>query len=105
MKNKELFATFMRDQAEIHIREVSERLLDIYWQKCEPYTDEECKVAFCVVEDTCQFFPKPVDLLTALDEARKEIIKNTCPECKGPLKDMRNGMCMECHDRKMTDPA
>lgn len=67
MKNKQTFAKYMTILAEIHTRELSKTLLDVYWVSLQPYDDNECESAFNRMVTTLKFFPKPADMLEAIN--------------------------------------
>lgn len=51
---------------ELFDKNLSEELLDIYWQILEAFNDEQCEQAFKKVMASAKFFPKPADILEHL---------------------------------------
>jgi len=67
MKNKTKFSEYMSLLCEIHSREISITLAEVYWRILRPYPDQACIKAFekFIRSD---YFPKPKDLLSAIGE-------------------------------------
>lgn len=59
MKNKKMFMEYMTLLGEIHDKEISDTLKNVYWKALQHFTDEECKKAFDNFILTSKFFPKP----------------------------------------------
>ena len=51
---------------ELFDKNLSEELLDIYWQILEPFNDEQCEQAFKKVMASAKWYPKPADILEYL---------------------------------------
>lgn len=66
MKDKEKFKGFMLLIGERENREISDALLDGYWETLKPFSDEQCDKAFKKVWNNTRFFPKPEDFLEHL---------------------------------------
>ena len=71
MKNFTRFQEQMMLIGEVHGRQISQPLLDLYWKVLEPFPDEQCEIAFKRVLLDGRFFPKPVDFLEVL-QGKKE---------------------------------
>lgn len=74
MKNKDKFKGFMLLIAERDNREISDLLLEAYWETLKPFSDEKCENAFKHVWNNTRFFPKPVDFLEYLIPQRYDEI-------------------------------
>lgn len=66
MENREEFTKLMEVMAEMYDKELSDNLMDIYWDFLSPYPDIECVDAFKKVMGMCRWWPKPVDFLVIL---------------------------------------
>ena len=66
MENKEEFIELIEAMAEIYDKDLSERLIDVYWDFLQPYSDIACLDAFKKVISMCRWWPKPVDFLDIL---------------------------------------
>lgn len=53
---------------EIHSKELSQSLLDVYWEILSRHSDEVCEAAFNRLIETMRFFPKPADFIDALKQ-------------------------------------
>ena len=73
MKNEVLFQKFMVAISEIFGRKLTRATMDVYWQALKNYSDEQCTVGFEYVIKFCKYFPKPADII--------EAIENTVPQC------------------------
>ncbi len=71
MKDDIMFKEYMAALSELYDRPLSKLLTDLYWKILEPYTDEQCAVAFKEVILSSRFFPKPVDLVDAITGGKK----------------------------------
>ncbi len=71
MKNHKMFKTYMATLGEIHDKVISPLLMELYWKTLEPFTDEECERALKAMVTSQRFFPKPVDILEAI-QGKKE---------------------------------
>lgn len=67
MKNKTEFTKFMLLASELYDRKLSKSLTELYWLALEPYSDDECIMAFQTILKTSKFFPKVADLLEVLE--------------------------------------
>ena len=67
MQNKKLFLEYMAGLGELHNKELSSVLIDMYWKSLEPFSDEQCKVVFDKAVVKYRFFPKPADLVGDMD--------------------------------------
>lgn len=67
MKNRKMFTNYMALFAEIFDKEVSIALQKVYWQALEAYSDPECEEAFKKIVATSKFFPKPAEIINAID--------------------------------------
>lgn len=66
MNDKIKFKELMTMVCEIHSKELTSTLADIYWEILTPFTDEQCEKAFKEIILTSKFFPKPADFLEIL---------------------------------------
>ena len=66
MKDEILFKEYMTGLGEIHGKEISDTIKNIYWKTLKPFSDEECQRAFEIIIQKSRFFPKPVDFLEIL---------------------------------------
>ncbi len=66
MKDRQVFAKYMTLLAEVHGKEISKSLMDVYWISLQQYGDTECESAFNRLITTTRFFPKPVDVIEAI---------------------------------------
>ena len=76
MKNKTKFAEFMAALGEIFDKDISKTLSLVYWKTLEPYPDKECEKAFNSIITTAKFWPKPAELLEALNGTDEEAAIN-----------------------------
>ena len=60
-------------------------LNSLYWLTLYEYPDEAVKNAFSRVLSTCKWFPKPADLIEAIEVSRKSMGKLAWAEVKGML--------------------
>lgn len=63
MKDRAMLSTLVAIVAEIHNREVSELLLEAYWQALAVCSDEDVKRAFQDLIRESPYFPKPADII------------------------------------------
>jgi len=63
MKNRKVFKEFMVGLGLTFDKEVSEPLMEIYWNALKQFTDEQCRAAFNKSVVQCKFFPKPIELI------------------------------------------
>ncbi len=68
MRDRKLFNNFMAGLGEIFDKEMSEILLDIYWNALENFSDKQCKEAFNKAMIQCKFFPKPVEIIELIGD-------------------------------------
>ncbi len=73
MKNFTRFQEQMMLIGEVHGRQISQPLLDLYWKVLEPFPDEQCEIAFKRVLLDGRFFPKPVDFLEVLQGRTQDV--------------------------------
>ena len=73
MKNAILFQEYMVMFGEIFEKEITKLIKDIYWKVLNPYTDEQCKKAFDYILLNSKFFPKPVDIISAIEPKKMSI--------------------------------
>ncbi len=66
MKDKEKFKGFMMVVGELFDKNISQELLDVYWQILKPFNNDQCEEAFKKVMTTAKFFPKPAEILEHL---------------------------------------
>ena len=72
MKNRDMFLEYMSGLSEVHNKEITKTLLNIYWQVLDPYSDEECEKAFNSILATAEFFPKPVEFIKFISPPEDE---------------------------------
>ncbi len=70
MKDENCFRELMTVLGEIHDRQITRLLLDVYWRILEPFPDEACIRAFHELIGRVKFFPKPAEFMELL-EARQ----------------------------------
>jgi hypothetical protein len=70
MKDEDRFRELMTVLGEIHDRQITRLLLDVYWRILEPFPDEACIRTFHELIGRVKFFPKPAEFLELL-EARQ----------------------------------
>lgn len=58
--------------SEIHNRELSETLTEVYWKVLEPFSDEEAVGAINRAILTCKFFPKPAEIVELLTQKTED---------------------------------
>lgn len=63
MKNDIKFKEYMTLLGEIHGKEITLALKDLYWKMLKPFSDEQCERAFEALIMSARFFPKPVDFI------------------------------------------
>lgn len=71
MKDKIKFKEFMAMLCELHDKSMSSVLADLYWKVLEPFPDDICEQALREVTAASRFFPKPVDLIEAINGKRE----------------------------------
>ena len=72
MKNEIKFKEYMTMLCELHDRQLSKIMKDLYWKVLAPFTDERCEAAFKEVIYTSKFFPKPADFLEILKDKKED---------------------------------
>ena len=55
------FAKIMAGLGELYSKQVSDALMDIYWNSLSSWTIDEFKLASSQLVQTCTFMPKPSD--------------------------------------------
>jgi len=58
MKNKKMFGEYVTIWSETHRVELSDLLGRAYWRALEPYSDDDCEIAFERCTNECDWFPK-----------------------------------------------
>jgi len=71
MKNKSAFKNFMAGIGEMFDKQITPILSKIYWKALEPFTNDQCQKAFNEIILSSRFFPKPVDIIEAI-QGRQE---------------------------------
>lgn len=72
MTNKKKFLKLMMVLSELHGREISDTLMDVYWEVLKAYQDEVAIRALNQVIASCRFFPKPADILDHIHGNRED---------------------------------
>lgn len=67
MKDENRFRELMTVLGEIHDRQITRLLLDVYWRILESFPDEVCIRAFHELIGRAKFFPKPAEFLELLE--------------------------------------
>jgi len=70
MKDENRSRELMTVLGEIHDRQITRLLLDVYWRILEPFPDEACIRAFHELVGRAKFFPKPAEFLALLEASR-----------------------------------
>ena len=73
MKNKKIFQKYMTGLGEIFYKEITDVLKNIYWKTLKPFTDEQCKTAFDCIMVKSKWFPKPAELIEAINQDQVKI--------------------------------
>ena len=63
MDNHNLFKGYMTALGEIHSKEITDVIKDIYWKSLKDFSDESCENAFKRAIAELKFFPKPAELI------------------------------------------
>lgn len=66
MPKKKQFVERMAVMGEIFDKELTQALMNIYWEVVKNYDDQEVNAMFEHLLATCRFFPKPADMINAL---------------------------------------
>ena len=72
MKDKARFLNLMMTLGEIHNRQISDSLMEIYWITLEKFDDPECENVFHKLIYELKFFPKPADFVEQLVGAESD---------------------------------
>ena len=72
MHDEKMFKEYMTGLGELHQRNITDVIKNMYWKILAPYTDEQCKQAFEIVIRECSFFPKPSELLKYIAEKQED---------------------------------
>ena len=67
MEDRGRFIEILGTAAEVYGAQLSEILLDVYWNILKPYSDEDVSIAFSTAMKTLKFMPKPAEILSILD--------------------------------------
>lgn len=73
MKNEIMFSEYMTGLGEIFDKKITDVLKNLYWKALEPFTDDQCKKAFNRVMAKSKWFPKPADLIEAIEADKPQI--------------------------------
>ena len=73
MTDEVKFKEYMAVLGEIHGKEISTMISDVYWKVLEPFDDEDCVNVFKKIILELKFFPKPVDFLVRLQGDQSEM--------------------------------
>lgn len=86
MKDENRFRELMTVLGEIHDRQITRLLLDVYWRILEPFPDEACIRAFHELIGRVKFFPKPAEFLELLEVRRGDQATSAWLEVIAALK-------------------
>lgn len=67
METKKILSNYMAMMGELFDKNVSSTLMEAYWKALEPYSDAEVETAFKRLVTTARFFPKPAEVLEAIN--------------------------------------
>ena len=70
MKNRNNFSKFITIISEMFEKTLSKIITEVYWKALEPFSDEQCEKAFNEIVLSSRFFPKPVDIIEAIQGAQ-----------------------------------
>lgn len=68
MKDSKLFKEYMTGLGEIHDKKITDVLKNVYWKTLEPFTDDQCKKAFDDIMASSKWFPKPAEIILAINK-------------------------------------
>jgi hypothetical protein len=66
LKNKAKFKEYMATLGEIHDKTISPMMMELYWKILGKFADADCERAFKSLIISARFFPKPIDVLEAI---------------------------------------
>jgi len=90
MKNKTKFREYMATLGEIHDKTISTMMLELYWKLLAKFSDAECERAFKSLIISARFFPKPVDILEAIQGKQESRATEAWLEVLGSVKRIGN---------------
>lgn len=67
MKDRGKFIEILGTASEVYGAQLSQILLDVYWNILKPYSDEDVAVAFTTAMKTLKWMPKPAEILSILE--------------------------------------
>lgn len=72
MRDRKLFSKLMATMAEIHNRDLTPVLVEVYWEVLAKYDDRDVARAFGDLIRESSFFPKPADLIAKIVSYRND---------------------------------
>lgn len=66
VKNRKMFQKYMTGLSELHGKDLSSVVIEMYWHALSKFSDEQCKAAFDKAIVKYKFFPKPAELIEDL---------------------------------------
>ena len=67
MQNTEKLYKLMQAAGVVHGIVITEPLLELYWNLLKEFTDDQVDHAFLIVLKSSKFFPKPAEIVAAID--------------------------------------
>lgn len=101
MKNKKKFSELMSLLSLTFDKEISKPLNDVYWTILKNYDDESCEKAFMACLTGCRFFPKPAELLEAMQANQGDKAVEAWAKVDKAMREIGNYDSVDFGDRKI----
>ena len=101
MQNKKRFSELMGLLSLTFDKEITKPLNDVYFAILKNYDDESCEKAFMECLTGCKFFPKPAELLEAMNGAETDKATEAWAKVDKAMREIGNYDSVDFGDRKI----